>query len=245
MDDNKAGWKVLERARAKKEEEPSEAERLFNQYCFPGTWFWEIPEWKQAAFSVLSSGILEGNELKGHARRQNYPVVQGDSVVLGDLIIDLVQRHFEYDVNLPSGQVFHRLEGPLEEEIVSKFDDHFCFVAAIARLGGIRSNTIKKIWDEWREKVSKQAIEGKISPHWHQVIMGEIFPGYPAPKKIAYAFADIFLRYVPQAHRDRMANWVNVTLKSLGRSAVSNSSLSDYIKEHQQISPMAPISITE
>ena len=71
--------------------------------------------------------------------------------------------------------------------------------------------------------------------------MGEIFPGYPAPKKIAYAFADIFLRYVPQAPRDRMAEWVNVTLKSLGRSAVSNSSLSDYIKEHQQISPMPPI----
>jgi hypothetical protein len=107
------------------------AERLFNQYCYPKTWYWENPEWKQAALDILSAGIIEENTLKGHAgHKKNYPVE------LGDLICDLVQRHFDYDVNLPSGQVFHRLEGPLEEEIVSKFDDHFCFVAAIARLAG-------------------------------------------------------------------------------------------------------------
>jgi hypothetical protein len=172
--------------------EALKAERLFNQYCYPKTWYWDYPEWKQAALSILSSGIFEGNELKGHARRQNYPVVQGDSVVLGDLIIDLVQIHFDYDVNLPSGQVFHRLEGPLVEDIVGKFDDHFRFVAAIARLGGIRSDLVQNIWDDWRKKISTRAVEGKISPRWHQVIMGKIFPEYPAPKKIGYAFADIF-----------------------------------------------------
>jgi len=134
MEDRKGeGWKVLERAKAKKKKEQSEAERLFNQYCYPDTWFWKYPEWKQAALSILSSGIFEGNELKGHARRQNYPLVQGDSVVLGDLIEGLVQKHFDYDVDLP---FVRRLEGPLREDIVGEFDDHFRFVAAIARLGG-------------------------------------------------------------------------------------------------------------
>ena len=242
MDDNEAGWKALKRAKTKKQ---TEAERLFNQYCLAGTWFWKYPEWKQAALSILSSEIFEGDELKGHARRQNYPIVQGGSVVLGDLIVDLVEKHLDYDVNLPSGQVFHRLEGPLEKEIVSKFDDHFRFVAAIARLGGIRSDLVQNIWDDWRKQVSTHAVKGKISPHWRQVIMNEIFPGYSTPKKKAYEFADIFLRYVPQARPGRIVHWVNVTLESLGRPTVSKSSLNDYIKKHQQISHVTPISITE
>jgi hypothetical protein len=143
MDDNEAGWKVLQRARAKKETELSEAEQLFSIYCYPQTWYWEYWEWKQAALDILSSGIFQGDELKGHARRQNYPVVQGGSVVLRDLIIDLVQKHFDYDVNLPAGRVFHRLDGSLVEDIVGDFDDHFCFVSAIARLGGIRRDLVK------------------------------------------------------------------------------------------------------
>jgi hypothetical protein len=226
--------------------EALKAERLFNQFCYPKTWYWDYPEWKQAALSILSSGIFEGNELKGHARRQNYPVVQGDSVVLGDLIINLVQRHFDYDVNLPSGQVFHRLEGPLVEDIVGKFDDHFCFVAAIARLGGIRSDLVQNIWDDWRKQVSTRAVEGKISPRWRQIIMEDIYPGqgYYPPKKIAYAFADIFLRHVSQAPPDRIAEWVNVTLKSLRRPTVSKSTLNDYIKNHQA-SLATTISITD
>ena len=241
MDDNEAGWKVIKI----KTKEQVKAERLFNEYCFPGTWYWEYPEWKKAALDILSSGIFEGYELKGHARRQNYPVVQGESVVLGDLIIHLVQKHFDYDVNLRSGQVVHRLEGPLEQEIVSKFDDHFRFVAAIARLGGIRSDLVQNIWGDWRKQVSTQAVKGKISPRWRQVMMDEIFPGYAAPPKIAYAFADIFLQYIGQARPGRIVHWVNVTLESLGRPPVSKSSLNDYIKKHQQISQVTLFPITE
>jgi hypothetical protein len=241
MDDNEAGWKVIKI----KTKEQVKAERLFNEYCFPGTWYWEYPEWKKAALDILSSEIFEGYELKGHARRQNYPVVQGESVVLGDLIIHLVQKHFDYDVNLRSGQVVHRLEGPLEQEIVSNFDDHFRFVAAIARLGGIRSDLVQNIWGDWRKQVSTQAVKGKISPRWRQVMMDEIFPGYAAPPKIAYAFADIFLRYVAQARPGRIVHWVNVTLESLGRRPVSKSSLNDYIKKHQQISQVTLFPITE
>jgi hypothetical protein len=229
--------------------EALKAERLFNQYCYPKTWYWDYPEWKQAALSILSSGIFEGNELKGHARRQNYPVVQGDSVVLGDLIIDLVQIHFDYDVNLPSGQVFHRLEGSLVEDIVGKFDDHFRFVAAIALLGGIRSDLVQNTWDDWRKKVSTRAVEGKISPRWRQIIMNEIFPGYDVPKKIAYAFADIFLRYVPKVPKEvppaRIAEWVNVTLESLGRPKVDDSVLRQYISNERQRISQLPTQITE
>ncbi len=250
------GWKVLERVKAKQKAEPpakklSEAEQFFNQYCYPDTWFWEYWEWKQAALDIISSRIREGNELKGHARRQNHPVVNKDFVVnedvvvLGDLIIDLVEKHFDYEVNLPPGRVFHRLEGPLEKEIVNEFDDHFRFVAAIARLGGIRSDSVQNIWDDWRKQVSTQVVKGKISPRWRQVIMNEIFPGYTATKKIAYEFADIFLRYVAQAPTDRIAEWVNLTLKSLGRRPVSKSSLNYYISNKKQQSPVAPISITE
>jgi hypothetical protein len=230
--------KALARTKAKNQ---SEAEQLFNQYCYPKTWYWEYPEWKQAALSILSSGIFEGTELKGHARhKQTYPVD------LGHLITDLVRKHYDYDVNLPPGQVFHRLEGPLDHEIVSEFDEHFRFVAAIVRLCGVRKDHVQNIWDDWRKQVSTQAVKGKISPRWRQVIMDEIFPGYAAPKKIAYAFADIFLQYASQARPSRMVHWVNVTLESLGRPMLSKSSLNDYIsKKQQQISQATPFSITE
>jgi hypothetical protein len=238
MDDHKdAGWKVLKRAKAK---EQTEAEKLFNQHCYPETWFWKYPEWKQAALDILNSGIFEGPELKGHAgHKQTYPVD------LRDLILDLVKKHFDYDVNRPPGRVFHRLEGPLDEEIVSEFDEHFRFVAAIARLCGIRKDHVQNIWDDWRKQISTQAVKGKISSHWRQVIMDEIFPGYTAPKKIAYEFADIFLQYISKAPPGRMVHWVNVTLESLGRPTVSESSLNNYISKKQQTIPISPISIIE
>lgn len=229
--------------------EALEAMRLFNQYCFPSYWFWGYPERKKAALSILSSGIFEGDELKGHATRQNYPVVRGDTNVLGDLICDLVEKHFGYDVNLPAGQVFHRLEGPLEQEIVREFDDHFRFVAAIARIGGVRKDVIQNKCDEWRKQVSTRAVEGKIPLHWREIMMDEVYPGqgyYPA-KKIAYAFADIFLRYVPQALPASIAKWVNIVIESLGRKAVSDSGLRDYVsKEKRRGSQLPePIKITE
>lgn len=240
MDSKREGWKVI----TIKTKEQAKAERLFNQYCYPGAWFWKYPEWKQAALDILSADIIEENALTGHlGHKKIYPVA------LGDLITDLVQRHFDYDVNLPSGQVSHRLEGPLEKEIVSEFDDHFRFVAAIARLGGIRSDLIQNIWDDWRKQVSTQVAKGKISPRWRQVIMDEIFPGYAAPKKIAYAFADIFLRYVPNEVPEvppaRIAQWVHVTLKSLGRRPVDDSVLREYVSNERQRISQLPTQITE
>jgi len=253
MEERKSfGQKALERAKAKKkiESQPkdlSKPERLFNQYCYSDTWFWEYPEWKKAALDILSSGIIEGNELKGHVRRQNYPVVEGNSVVLGDLIITLVMSHFDYDVNLP--QHFHRLEGSLQKEIVSEFDDHFRFVAAIARIGGIRRDVIRNIWDDWRKKVSARAVKGEIPHQWRLLIMDEMYPGRgyapkTTPQQIARKFADIFLQYVPQeVPPNTIVEWVNLTLKSLGRPAGSKSKLHDYIsKRKQQL--LTPISIT-
>jgi len=226
------------------------AERIFNQYCYPDTWFWKYPEWKQAALDIISSGIFEGDELKGHARSQNYPVVHGESVVLGDLIIHLVQKHFDYDVNLPSGRIFHRLEGSLQKEIVSEFDDHFLFVATIAQLCGIRKDRIQKVWDEWRKKVSVRAVKGEIPHHWRELIMDKMYPGrgyapQTTPQQIARKFADIFLRYVPQAPAARIVKWVNVTLKSLGRPTVSESGLRTYISEEKQRRPQLQKQITE
>ncbi len=241
MDDKKsAGQRILERAKAKKQtelqtKEPSEAERLFQQFCYPDTWFWGYREWKQAALDILSSGIFKGIELKG-GHNKTFPVD------MGDLIINLVMKHFDCDVNLPSGRLCHRLEGLLEQEIVSEFDDHFGFVAAIARLGGIRKDHIQNIWDNWRKQISDHAVKGKISTHWRQVINGYNPP--TTPQQIGRKFADIFLQYIPQAPTDRMVAWVNVTLKSLKRPIVSKSSLNDYIKQ-RQISPITPVTITE
>ncbi|MBM4275596.1 MAG: hypothetical protein FJ134_14220 [Deltaproteobacteria bacterium] len=241
MEDNKDdSRKALERAKARTQ---SEAERIFNQYCYPGTWFWAYPEWKQAALDILNSGICEGIELKGHARRQNYPIA------LGDLIIALVQMHFDYDVDryLPR---FHRLEGPLKEEIVGEFDEHFRFVAAIARLGGIRSDSVQKIWDDWRKRITARAVKGEIPHQWRLIIMDDMYPGrgYAPPKtplETARKFAEVFLQYVPpeaEAPPGRIVEWVHLTLKSLGRPTGSKSKLHDYISERKQ-RLLTPISI--
>ena len=242
MDDNKDGWDVLKRVKDRKQ---AEIERLFNQYCYPDTWFWEYSERKQAALDILNSGIFEGTDLTGHAlHKKTYPVD------LGHLIPDLVMKH--YDVNLPLGRVFHRLEGPLDQEIISEFDEHFRFVAAIARLCGIRTDYVQNIWDDWREKVSVRAVKGEIPHLWRDIIMDEMYPGRGyapqiTPQQTAREFADIFLRYVPStAPADRIVEWVNVTLKSLKRPTVSKSMLNAYIsKKKKGTSPVTPISITE
>lgn len=220
----------------------TKAEQLFYQFCYPDTWFWEYGEWKQAALDILSSGIFKGNELRGGHNKTYH-------IDMGDLIINLVMKHFDFDVNLSSGRVYHRLEGLIEQEIVNEFNDHFCFVAAIARLGGIRKDHIQNIWDNWRKQVSAQAAKGNISPHWRRLIMDEMFPGHgytpkTTPQQIGRKFADIFLQYIPQAPTARMVEWVNATLISLKRPIASKSSLNDYIKE-RQTSPVTPVTITE
>jgi hypothetical protein len=238
--DRSAGWETLRRIKTK------EAERLFNQYCYPGTWFWEYWEWKQAALAILDCGIFEGSTLKGAEKtRTTYPVE------LGDLIFDLVQAHFDYDINLPPFLRFHRLEGPLEKEIVDEFDEHFRFVAAIARQAGIKKDRIKNIGDAWRDKIYSRAIEGKIPHHWRYLVMNEISPGVYVRKKIAFTFADAFLRHGPyggphapyDVPTDRIVKWVNVTLESLGRPPAGKTTLTNYINAHK--SPPTPIQITE
>jgi hypothetical protein len=238
MDDKKIGWNIVERAKLKNQ---TQAEHLFKRYCHSQTWFWGYAEWRKTALDILGCGIFQGNKLKGHAgHKRTYPVD------LGDLIMDLVKKHFDYDIDLPYGRFFHRLEGPLSDEVVNEFDYYFNFVATIARLGSVRKDVVEKIWDDWREKVRSAAIQGKISHQWRKEMMHQIhFGGSYRPKKIAYEFADIFVRYVPQAPAGRTANWVNATLKCLGRPSASKSSLTTYVKQQQNSLQTTPVEITE
>jgi hypothetical protein len=119
----------------------------------------------------------------------------------------------------------------------------------LARIAGVTDNKIKKVWEsfqKWREKILLAVDQGDLPYNWRELIkVGLISSRNYRPKLEAQAFANIFSNYVPQAPTGRIVEWVNVTLKSLGQPPVSKSSLNDYIKKRQQISPATPISITE
>jgi len=224
MDDHENfGQRVLERARTKR---PSEAERLFSQYCKPQSGLWESLDWRSPALAILSSGIFVGNTLKGHARhKKNYPID------LGDLIYFLVQTYLDYDLISP---VLHL-------DIIKSFEEYFDLAARIARIGGVRESQIEEVKQAWGEKISARVVKGKIPPDWrHVLLLGT------APKEICYRFADILLSQTPQAPPNQIADWVNAILKALGREPVSTSGLRDYIgKEQKRILNRPPTTITE
>lgn len=239
-----AGWKTLDKIKAKK------AERLFHQYCYPKTRSWEDRDrdiLKEAALKILSSEFsefIEENGLRGHAGHKKIHHTD-----VGALIIDLVEyAHFNRLVNLPYASLDFIRGG-----ITKEFDEHFRWVSEILQLAGVRKNVIQKKGQEWRKKL--QVAAGKITPYWHEAISEKIWPGHRyAPKKqkphvfAAHVFADVFLGYVPQVPTDRLVEWVNIILKSLGRPTVSKSKLHVYIsisKKEQRILPGTPISITE
>jgi hypothetical protein len=249
MADNEAGWKALERAKAKTQ---TEAERLFSKYCLPITQSWDDHErniLKEAALKILSSEFaefIEENGLKGH--RLHKKIYHTD---IGNLIIDLAQyAHFNLLVNLP---YFPR---DIKRGIILKeFDERFNELCEILLVGGVGIDRFKKESQKCRKKLSARAAAGKISPYWRQAVDEKIWPGHSyVPKKqqprlfAACRFADVFLGYVPKVPTDRIVGWVNIILESLGRHTVSKSSLNAYIslsKKQPPIPPGTPVQITE
>jgi hypothetical protein len=246
--DSKPKWKTIEI----KPKEQVEAERLFNQYCYPITRSWDVQERdfvKEAAVQILSSefaSCIKDEGLKGHAGRKNvYPVD------LGHLIIHLVKyAHYERLVNLPYL--------PLDIQrgtILKEFDKLFTEICEILQEGGVRLDRFKKVGQECRKKLSARAAEGKISPYWRESVDEKIYPGHKyipnrqAPHMFAACrFADVFLGFIPQAPTARIVEWVNIILTALSRPTVSKSSLNDYIsnsRKNPEISIGTSLLITE
>jgi hypothetical protein len=243
-------WKALERVKAKKEKEPSKAEQLFNQYCYPITQFWPEHErniMKEASLKILSSEFaecIEGNGLKGHTRHNK--IYHTD---VGNLIIALVKyAHFHPLVDLP-----YLPRDLMRGQITKEFDEHFFWVSEMLQLAGERKDVIQRKGREWREKIQAAAVE--FPPYWREIIWDKIWPGRGyVPKKqkphmfAACKFADVFVGYVPKAPPARITKWVNIILTSLERPTVSESKLNDYIsnsKKQERIPPGLSISITE
>ncbi len=201
--------------------EALEANRLFNQYCYPDHPHWKSRFSKQAALAMLGSGIFGYNLLKGHAKHKaTYPVN------LDALIYELLNVYGGYSYVPPIAYV--------KEDVVREFDHHFTYVSAIAQLAGVRKDAVENDRDAWREKLSNAADNGKIPPDWRTLIE-EMFQGrrYRLPK-LAHVFADIFLAHCLLARPSRVADWVRTILTSLGLKPPSKSSLSDYVKQRQK-----------
>lgn len=226
------GWKVIKI----KPKEQAEAERLFFLF-FPEASHWEapsillpfnpanyLPDFKQNALAILSTGIIEENGLKGHA---GYPVNQRD------LIIALIDTDYQY-----------RNITFFPEDILKQFDSNFDSMAALAHLSGATDFQIKQAMDDLkklRDKISLSVSQGKFPPNWRELIKVELISSWRYhAKSQAQSFAIVFLEYVPQASANKIAPWVNVVLKSLGRPTASKSKLREYIKKERQLRPWLP-----
>jgi hypothetical protein len=205
------GWKEIKF----KPKEQAEAERLFF-FFFPEASHWKppsillpfdpvtyVPYFKQTALTILRTGIIGKNGLKGHAgHRETFPVDQRD------LIGALVDTHFKYrDVTFFPG------------DILKRFDRDFNSMAAIARLAGVTDKKINDVWNDlqkWRDKISQAVSQGIFPSNWRELMKEELISSYEYhPKSQAQAFAIIFLGYAPKASDKRIATWVNTVLKSL------------------------------
>ncbi len=214
---------ALARIKARDEaEKKSEAERLFNQYCYPESHHWKSQASKDAALAMLGSRIFGDNVLKGHAQHKTtYPVE------LGALIYELVNVYRGHSYVPPIAYV--------KEDILGEFDRHFSYIAAMEQLAGARKDAVENYWDARREELSKAVDDSKISPDWRRLMEEKMFEGRRyRPKKMAYVFADVFLAHCLLAPPSRVADWVNAILTSLGRKCFSKSSLRDYVKVEQQ-----------
>ena len=190
---------------------------------------WLLPQYKKAALAILNSGILSKGELIG-PKSQRYSVADSQGKPDQDhLLFDLVQTFLDYD---PISS--HR-------EILSIFDQYYWWMAEIAQLGGIQQKRLEKLHGEFRDKISKRVIEGKISPHWQQII----WTGEP-PLSLSRAFAKIFVDYVPKAHSTHIVAWTNSVLKALGKEPdESDNTLRLYVGKIKKKRPQGPISITQ
>jgi hypothetical protein len=239
MDGNKDGWKALERirAKAKKEKEPSEAERLFFLF-FPEASHWAppsillsfdpvtyVPYLKQTALAILGTGIIGENGLKGHAgHKKFFPVDQRD------LIGALVDTHYKYsNVTFSPG------------DIIKYYDNLFKSVAAFVRLSGVKDSGplgIKRVWNAWRQKVHLAVSQGNFPSNWRELTKVELISAWKyRPRSEALALAIVFLEFVPRARNYTIAVWVNTILKSLAEPSVSNSELREYIEKERGLRP--------
>jgi hypothetical protein len=249
MDENKGfGQRVIERTKAKKQ---TNAEQLYDKYCFPLTAPWEDREriiMKKAALKILGSEFSEfivENGLKGHARHKK--IYHAD---VGRLIIDLVEyAHFNHLVNLTYAPPDIK-----RGSIIKKFDEHWCWVSEMLLQAGVRKDGVEGKGKEWRKIILNAAEE--FPPYWREAIEEKVWPGRrygPQQRKpkphvfAAHVFTDVFLGYVPEVPTGRIVDWVNIILKSLGRPTVSKSSLNTYISSRKQepILPGTPILITK
>lgn len=199
-----------------------EANRLFNQYCYPKSHHWNYEPRKQAAFSMLRSGIFGDNVLKGHARHKKTYQVE-----LGALIYELV--------NVYRGHSYIPPISYLKEDILHEFDHHFSYIFMMAQLAGVRKDVLGNYWDAWKKELSDTVDNGEIPPHWRTLIEEKIFQGRSyRPPKMAHEFADIFLAHCLLARPSKVADWERAIFTSLGLKPPSKSSLSNYVKQRQK-----------
>jgi hypothetical protein len=224
------GWKIIKI----KPKEQAEAERLFFRF-FPEASHWEepsilipfdpityIPYLRQAALAILSTGIIGEKGLKGHTgHKEFFPVEQRE------LISALVEANFRF-----------REVTFLPNDIIKHFETRFDIAAAVARQGGVKDKVISKVRREWREKISLTISQGKFPSNWRELIKADYFSLVKyRPRTEAQAYVNIFLHFAPQASDNRIAIWVNETLKSFGQPSVSSSNLREYIKKERQRRP--------
>jgi hypothetical protein len=227
MDDKEARWRAVEKAKARK------AERLFNLF-FPEASHWKDPsillpfnptnyplQFKQGALSILSTGIIGENGLKGYAgNKEFFPINQRD------LIIALLDTDYQYrDVVL------------YPEHIIKHFDNCFATMAAMARMADVTDNKIEKEKErlnKWREAISLTITQGGFPSNWREILKKESITAWNyKPRSRAHAFANVFLEFASKASDKTIGIWTNTSLKSLGHLTASLSKLRGYISQQR------------
>jgi hypothetical protein len=196
-----------------------------------GGGLWQDTEYTTPALAILQSGIFSRGELIA-PKGQRYTIVDSQGAPDQDhLLFDLVRNCLDYDL---SGSF-------LNMDILSSFDHYFEWWAEIAQQGGIQKGRLGRLQKEFRDRISKRVVEGKISPHWRHVMQtGE------DPPSLARRLAETFVGYVPKAHNTHIVAWINIVLKVLGKEhEESDNSLRLYVGKIKKGRPQGPISITE
>jgi hypothetical protein len=208
------------------------ARRIFADHGIKyGGGLWQNTEYTKPALAILQSGIFSRGELIA-PKGQRYPIVDSQGAPdQNHLLFDLVKTCLDYDL---SGSF-------LNMDILSSFDYYFEWWAEIAQQGGIQKGRLGRLQKEFRDRISKRVVEGKISPHWRHVMQtGE------DPPSLARRLAEIIVGYVPKAHNTHIVAWTNGVLKGLGKDPEEgDTSLRLYVGKMKKGRPQGPISITE
>jgi hypothetical protein len=209
-------------------------ERTFAEHGITYRGVWLYPEYFKPALAMLKLGIiLEGGLVTSSGKK--YYIDLRDSVgrpveeKIDYLLFDLVRAYLDY--SSPTDILFH-------------YDQNFWQMAEIAQMGGIQKRRLEGLWEEWREKISKRLVEGKINrKFWLQIIWDG-----PPPPPLSRELAKTFLRYVPQADAKHIAAWTNSVLIALENKPEKENTLRLYVgklKKSAAAQPRGPICITE